>query len=299
MGTMKLFLIIFFCGIISGCKNNSPDVDITIKDKEEPNDPNFLPGEVRPLASIACFQGAYYRKAVSSKDKWRGISAKVVLPQIHYDPARPHPNRTGQYLDNFSIYLGGNGSGQETDIGLTWEVIREANGNVTPDRRAFRPFWRTTKFDDHEIAWANADAQNTNYHFYPGDTLILSLVLVEDKIVKFDVIGQGRIAHKQFSTLIECRGFISSGFAEYKRVNAIDQMNNEGKPVQPTKAKTEGLEWLETNLLRFEGNEVITVPMHSGRFTDMRCPSATQIKVTATDEDKKIGAEKVNIYGTP
>jgi len=305
MDTMKLFLILFFCGMLSSCKD-TPAIDITIKDKEkeeekeEPKDPDFFAGEVKPAASIPCFQGAYYRKAVSSKDnKWRGISVKVVLPQIYYDLDRPHPDKPGKYLDNFSVYLGGNGSGQETDIGLTWEVIREANGNVTPDCRAFRPFWRTTRFDGHEIAWANADAQNTNYHFYPGDTLILSLVLVEDKIVKFDVIGQGRIAHKQFSTLIECRGFTFSGIAEYKRVNAIDLVNNEGKPVQATKAKTEGTEWLETNLLRLEGGEIITVPMHSGRFTDMRCPNNQNIQVTASDEDKKKGAEKVNIYGTP
>jgi hypothetical protein len=113
------------------------------------------------------------------------------------------------------------------------------------------------------------------------------------------VIGQGRIAHKHFTVDIECRGFTIPGIAEYKRVNAIDQSGNEGKPVQPTKARTEGTEWLETNLLRLEGNEVITVPMHSGRFTDMRCPSNQNIQVTASEEDKKKGAEKVNIYGTP
>ena len=283
----------------------SREVNFKMSAKEYDPDPdsnpvyNFFPDEIKPAASINCFQGAYYRKAVSSKDKWRGIIAKVVLPQIHYDPGRPHPSRPEQYLDNFSVYLGGNASGQETDIGLTWEVIRDERGNVTPDRRAFRPFWRTTRFDGHEVAWANADAQNTNYHYYPGDTLILSLVLKADKLVQFDVIGQGSIAHKHFTVDIECRGFTLPGIAEYKRVNAIDQVGNEGRPAQATKAKTEGTEWLETNLLRFEENEVITVPMHSGRFTDMRCPSNQNIQVTASEADKKKGAEKVNIYGTP
>ena len=262
--------------------------------------PEFFPGEIKPPTFINCFQGAYYRKAVSSRDnKWRGIVTKVVLPEIHFDLDRPHSTRPQQYLDNFSVYLGGNASGQETDIGLTWEVIRLPNGTVTADRRAFRPFWRTTRFGGHEIPWANADAQNTNFHYYPGDTLILSLVFVSERMVRFDVIGQGPIAHKQFSTLIECRGFTSTALTEYKRVNAIDQMNNEGRPVQPTKAKAVGLEWLETNLLRLEGTDIVTVPMHSGRFTDMRCPQVTHIEVIASDEDKKIGAEKVNIYGTP
>jgi len=299
MNINNLFLILLFCVTLYGCKNNSPEIDITIIDKENPKDPDFLPSEVRPAASISCFAGAYYRKAVSSKDKWRGISAKVVLPQIYYDNNRPYPSRPGQYLDNFSIYLGGNASGQETDIGLTWEVIRDEHGNVTADRRAFRPFWRTTAVDGYPgIDWANAPAQ-ADYYFYPGDTLILSLKLIADKMVQFDVIGLGNIAHKHFSVPVECRGFTSAANAEYKRVNAIDQVGNEGKPVQVTKAKTEGTEWLETKLFRLEGNETITVPMHSKRFTDMRCPSNQNIQVTASEEDKKIGAEKVNIYGTP
>jgi len=297
---MKFLLLILFCGMLNACKDDSPVIDITIKDKEEPEGLGLLPGEIRPAASINCFSGAYYRKAVSSKDKWRGIIAKVVLPQVYVDPNRPNPAKQGEFfLDNFSIYLGGNANGQETDIGLTWEVIRLPNGSLSNRSIAFRPFWRTTTHEGHGIAWANADAQNTDYHFYPGDTLILSLVLIADRMVRFDVIGQGRIAHKHFTVDIECRGFTIPGIAEYKRVNAIDQSGNEGKPVQPTKARTEGTEWLETNLLRLEGNEVITVPMHSGRFTDMRCPSVNHIKVTASDEDKKIGAEKINILGTP
>jgi len=299
IGAMKHLLLILFFGILSACGKESSDKDITIIDKEEPENSDFLPGEIKPIASIDCFAGAYYRKAVSSKDKWRGISAKVVLPQIFYDPDRLNPVQPGQYLDNFSVYLGGNAGGQETDIGLTWEVIRDAQGNVTADRRAFRPFWRTADIDGYPgISWANAEAKD-DYYFYPGDTLIMSIKLIADKTVQFDVIGLGPIAHKHFSVPIECRGFTSQTNGEYKRVNAIDQVANEGKPVQATKAKTEGTEWLETNLFRLEGSEIIAVPMHSGRFTDMRCPSASYIKITATDEDKKIGAEKVNIYGTP
>ena len=260
---------------------------------------SFFPDEIRPAASINCFQGAYYRKVVSSKDKWRGISVVVVLPQIYYDPDRPNRDKPGQYLDNFSIYLGGNAGGQETDIGLTWEVIRNAQGNVTPDRICFRPFWRWTASGDQAAGYANADAQNTNYHYYPGDTLAMSLSVVGNGILRFAVAGQGRIEHKQFSVDFPCKAYTLSDPAEYKRVNAIDQVGNEGKPVQATKAKTEGTEWLETKLLRLNGTEVIPVPMHSGRYTDMRCPSTQNIRVIASDEDLKKGAEKVNIYGTP
>ena len=259
--------------------------------------PDFFPDEIRPVASISCFQGAYYRKIVSSQDKWRGISAKVVLPQIFYDTDRPNTAKPGQYLDNFSVYLGGNAGGQETDIGLTWEVIRNAQGVVTNERICFRPFWRWTAHSGQQAGYANADAQDTDFHYYPGDTLVMSLSVIRSGTVRFEVTGQGRIKHKKFSVDFACNGYTNSSNAEYKRVNAIDQVGNEGKPVQPTKAKTEGTEWIETNLLRLNGTEIITVPMHSGRYTDMRCPSNQNIQVTASDEDKKKGAEKVNIFG--
>ena len=264
---------------------------------QEP-DPKFLPGEIKPVASIDCFAGAYYRKAVSSKDRWCGISVKLVLPQIYYDLDRPNPAKPGQYMDNFSLYLGGNVSGQETDIGLTWEVIRDVNGNVTPDCRCFRPFWRWTSSGSQVSGYANAEARN-DYYFYPGDTLAMSIVVISNGMLRFEVAGQGSISHKKFSVDFPCNGYTFVANGEYKRVNAIDQVANEGKPVQATKAKTEGTEWLETNLYRIEGSKIITVPMHSGRFTDMRCPSSSHIKVTASEEDKKNGAEKVNIYGTP
>ena len=283
--------------------NREVSFKMSAKDYDSDPDPDpvsgFFPGEIRPAASIPCFQGAYYRKAVSSQDQWRGISVKVVLPQIYYDLDRPNRDKPGQYLDNFSIYLGGNANGQETDIGLTWEVIRNAQGNVTPDRICFRPFWRWTAWSGQADGYANADAQNTDYHYYPGDTLAMAISVVGDGILRFEITGQGSISHKKFSVDFPCKGYTLLDNAEYKRVNAIDQVGNEGKPVQATKARTEGTEWLETNLLRLDGTEVITVPMHAGRYTDMRCPSNQNIQITASEEDGKKGAEKVNIYGMP
>ena len=285
--------------------NREVSFKMSVKDYDANPDPDpdpvsgFFPGEIRPAASMSCFQGAYYRKAVSSMDKWRGISVKVVLPGIYYDLDRPNPDKPGQYLDNFSIYLGGNAGGQETDIGLTWEVIRNAQGIVTADRICFRPFWRWTASGDQSAGYANADAQNTDYHYYPGDTLALSLSVAGNGILRFEVAGQGSIQHKKFTVEFPCKGYTLQADAEYKRVNAIDQVGNEGRPVQATKARTEGTEWLETKLLRLNGTEVITVPMHSERYTDMRCPSNQNIQVTASDEDRKKGAEKVDIYGTP
>jgi hypothetical protein len=38
--------------------------------------------------------------------------------------------------------------------------------------------------------------------------------------------------------------------------------------------------------------------MHAKRFTDMRCPDIKYYKIIATEEDKKIGAETININGS-
>src|SRR5690606_8968770 len=92
---------------------------------------DFFPNEARPVASKPCFEGAYYRKLVSSTDNWIGISGTVVLPQIIFDETRKNPKKQQQYLDNPSIYLGGNVDGQETDIGLSWEVIKDKQGNIS------------------------------------------------------------------------------------------------------------------------------------------------------------------------
>jgi hypothetical protein len=39
--------------------------------------------------------------------------------------------------------------------------------------------------------------------------------------------------------------------------------------------------------------------MHAKRFTDdMRCPNTEYFKIIATEEDRKIGAEIININGS-
>jgi hypothetical protein len=224
---------------------------------------------------------------------------KVVLPELIFDPDRVNPAKPAQYMDNTSLYLGGNANGQETDIGMIWEVIRDENGNVTPDRRCWRPFWRHLAPGEQNQTWGNPDAQNTDYHFYPGDTISLSLKLIGNELLLFEVQGMGRIKHKQLTREIPCKGYTLLANTEYKRVIAIDQMGREGKPVEETKAKLIGGEFLETNLLRLDGTDIITVPMHAGRLADMRCPEVKHFVITASEEDKKIGAEKVNIIGTP
>lgn len=282
----------FICGLIlagaCGKANKNPAEDAI-------TDPinAFFKNEIRPEKTKPCFNGAYYRKLVSSRDYWLGIGGKVTLPTITFDPQRTHPSKPGQYLDNPSVYIGGSMGGQETDIGLTWEVIRDANGVVSADRRAFRPFLRRTSHLGGQAAtYENAPAVS-DYYWYPGEQIEMSVQVISDKKIKFIVEGAG----KRFEREFDVDGYKPGLIGEFKRVNAIDQVANEGKPVQVTQTRVENSQWFETYLFRSNEGAVIKVPAHNNRLTDMRCPSTTNFSIIASPEDLKKGAEKINISG--
>lgn len=284
--TFLLIVLLLACS-----KRNVPP-----EEKGEPDDPitTFFRGEVMPSASLPCFQGAYYRKVVSSKDVWTGISGKVVLPQMAFDEGRRNPAKPEQYLDNPSIYMGGNMNGQETDIGLLWEVIREENGSISPDRKAFRPFLRRTGYAPagQTAVYENAPAQK-EFYWYPGNEVEMTIQMVENGKLRFIVEGAG----KRFERDFECAGYNLNSIGEFKRVNAIDQVANEGKPAQPTNTRVEGAAWKETWLFRRHDGGIVKVPVHDGRFTDMRCPDRKHFRVTANEAEKKAGAEQIDIGG--
>jgi hypothetical protein len=288
---LRIFLIPALLSLcLLSCSKGKSDPDETIT----PSDPftTFFKGEVMADASKPCFAGAYYHKVVSSMDFWLGISGKVVLPSMTFDQDRINPAKPAQYLDNPSLYLGGNMAGQETDIGLTWEVIKDAGGNVSADRKAFRPFLRRTAYRDQPLDYQNAPA-SSEYYWYPGEEVTMSIQVVEAKKIKFIVEGAGKHFEKDF----DCDGYYPNNIGEFKRVNAIDQVSNEGKPVQSTKTHVDNAIWKETNLYRLYQNKVVSVPMHTGRFTDMRCPAKSNFNIAATANDQKIGAETVSING--
>lgn len=287
---IKIFnflLISCFCFFSCGSDDNENKT-------EEPADPinTFFKNEVPPPSSQSCFAGAYYRKVVSSKDVWLGIGGTVQLPTIVFDEDRKNPNKTGQYLDNPSVYLGGNMGGQETDIGLTWEVIKE-NGIVSQERKAFRPFMRRTNhISGQEANYMNAPAED-KYYWYPGEIVTISIQIVNDYQIKFIVEGNG----KRFETDYDCAGYKRGNMGEFKRVNAIDQVANEGKPAQSTKTKVENGKWSDSYLFRTYNGKVIKAPLHEGRFTDMRCPDPLYFNIQTTPDEMKKGGETISING--
>jgi hypothetical protein len=240
--------------------------------------------EVMPLATTPCFAGAYYRKAVSSFDSWTGIAGFVKLGAPKTDENRLGENK--QPLDNFSVYMGGNAGGKfEVDAGLTWEFTVDESGQKSEKRNAFRPFWRTK-------TWNSAPAKK-EFYFYPGETVQMAVLVAGPKKLRL-IISDGKT--KTFQTEFEAEGFVAGLPRQFKRVNAIDQVGNEGKPVQPTKAEITGAEWIQTILLRGEGASAQQLPMNSSRFTDMRCGEKN---VIISNADPSKGAEKIDIFGTP
>jgi len=256
----------------------------------------FFKNEVKPDKSKPCFNGAYYRKAVSSKDVWLGISGTVILPRITFDQTRRNKRNPAQFLDNPSVYMGGNMNEQETDVGLTWAVIKDEAGKISSERKAFRPFFRRTAFakTGQKDIWQNAPAQE-EFYWYPGEEVKMSLQVVAEGKLRFIVEGAG----KHFQADFESDGYHMNGIGEFKRVNAIDQVGNEGKAAQPTTTKVEGATWKKTNLFRLHLGRVIQVPMHQYRFTDMRCPDVKYFNIKADKKQQAIGAETINIFGVP
>jgi hypothetical protein len=287
---LTYFLAVISCfSVLYGCGGKDSVPEVT-------TDPitSFFPDEVKPTVYSPCFAGAYYHKAMSSQDVWLGISGTVKLPVIAFDPARTNPAKPGQYLDNPSVYIGGTANGQETDIGMTWEVIKDANGNVTADRRAFRPFLRRSAYTaTSQIAtYVNAPAQS-DYYWYQGDTITMSVQVTSAGIIHFSVAGEGKKYEQDF----QADGFQPGVAMQFKRVNAIDQVSNEGKPAQATLTKVTGSVWSSTYLYRKYNGNVVKAPMHKSRFTDMRCPDVKYFVISSTDEQDKTGGETVVIDG--
>jgi len=276
--------------------------------------PALVCAEVPPQKTLPCFPGAYYRKAVSSQDLWTGIEGVVTLPSFDPDTSRTNP-KNGRYMDNPSVYMGGNSGDQEIDAGVSWEVIKYPDGKVSPMGKAYRPFWRNKD-------WSSGPAK-PDFYYYPGDKirmrietvqegkLQMSIELLERSEVgkKMDAEVRAAGAKDEGSTAPEtanlttlspdaatsltvnfdARNFGPGKVQEFKRVNAIDQSGNEGKGVSPTRATVKDATWHEVWLLR--GKE--RLPMSPSRFTDMRCPEKHLISAYNFGES----GERISIRG--
>ncbi|MFW5753604.1 MAG: hypothetical protein ACOCV9_02275, partial [Marinilabiliaceae bacterium] len=83
--------------------------------------------------------------------------------------------------------------------------------------------------------------------------------------------------------------------AEYKRVNAIDQVGNEGKEVSSSETRLGQSNWEYTSLWRIWDGEELLVPMHRDRYTSMKCPEDKYFEIEKNEEDLSEGGEMIII----
>lgn len=262
--------------------------------------------------SYRCFHGAWYYKVLSAKDDYLGIEATITLPKFTPDPNRFEivedrylKKQVKKYLDTPSVYLGGS-SDHETDIGFGW-FYGLVDGQVSDEKITFRPFWRTIfERDGKEVnEYKGTTLEEVEYYFYPGDTvkvvlyspvidfLRLSVNLVtpttEPKYVEIRKSHEkeGKVTKSFLSPLIPAPG---NGHhkTEYKRVNAIDQYHNEGKPTQATNAIVHTCTWQDVNLFSVKNYKLVKVPFGSSRSIVMQCPNPVAFKVKQIEEIEEI-----------
>lgn len=281
-------------------------------------------GEASDPATPSCFPGAVYRKVVSSKDYWLGIEAVVTIPEFIPDELRYDENRMSYYLDNASLYMGGNAT-YESDIGLTWSIghVSATNKSISKQGIAFRPFWRyITAMETGKKAniYKNANVNDYEYYYFPGDKIRISVFSPKENYLQMRIELLELTTHEKylnardkynletnFNRIFTTDPFPSEGMgknrSEFKRVNAIDQVGNEAKPTINTNAIVDKSIWHEVYLYRKIGGTLYKVPMTENRSAGMTCPLGSNVngdfsnafKITYTGVDKNLGGEVVTI----
>ena len=243
---------------------------------------------------------------------------------LPYDPAVKN-------LDNPSVYLGGN-AGAESDVGVGFSrTLYNANGStLTKSSYAFRPFWRYITSTDKDAGgydvhggeyavtangnncYANYHWRSTEYYYLPGDTLRMivyspepgKLQLMIEVVAKSTLPSSVAIREKYgwkdpadfISPVFASKGHGTAGTAaEFKRVNAIDQVGNEGKPAIATQTEITGAVWHSTYLYRYIDGVLYRVPMNEARRGETNAPTGEAFVVASTAEERALGAETVTI----
>src|SRR5690554_1017170 len=169
---------------------------------------NLIKGEKEKPGPQKIFQGAWYHKVISSRDKWLGIEGTIILPTVkirRYDSdynQNLNVDPDVKNMETSSIYMGGTAK-YESDVGLAFSkvyMMKDGEQVVSKGAYAYRPFWRyiTSEDDlDKDIGpadksvgrnyvvmainqnktnmYAHWDASFTEYYYLPGDKLKMSI----------------------------------------------------------------------------------------------------------------------------
>ncbi len=248
-----------------------------------------------------CFPGAWYYKVKTPKGPFLGLKAIITLPLFYPDEsrveyledARFEQGKMKRYLDTPSIYLGGC-SDHECDIGFGW-FHGLMDGKLSIDKITFRPFWRTIHIENGKEVnqYRGTSLDETEYYFFPGDRLEVKLLceindtlsfyvtlLEETRLEPYQTIRKQGASPKPLVVLDLIAPGNGHRDTEFKRVNAIDQYRNEGKPTQSTSAQAVHAVWKDVILYYQEGQTLYQTPMDEPLQTRMLCPSEDAFFIT-------------------
>jgi hypothetical protein len=122
--------------------------------------------------------------------------------------------------------MGGNAAGEEIDAGLSWEVIREPDGTVSKQRKAFRPFWRNE-------GWHSAPAR-PEYYYYPGDTVMMSVVSDAPRKLRLEIVLLARAV----DTVPTSNTAINLSKPVHRGSHPADDINTASSDASPTSSTT-------------------------------------------------------------
>lgn len=267
-----------------------------------------------------CFLGAWYHKVFSSKDTWEGIEGTITLPNVdiqrfngdkNLDTPSIYMGGLAKYESDVGLsFMGG-------------KVIVDEKEVINPYGTVFRPFWRyITDLETDEGSYdyengrnynvsnltPNATTSNcyahyspnfTEYYYLPGDKLkmiitypkknhmqltieVLEVSSLESSI-KLRKLNKWSNPKTFKSPLFTSPENIETNLKEFKRVNAIDQSGNEGKPTINTNTTISNAIWESVYLFRTIDNKVYKVPFNDNRAGIMNCPTINGFETSNID----------------
>ncbi|MEG2003854.1 MAG: DUF5011 domain-containing protein, partial [Clostridia bacterium] len=245
-------------------------------------------------------------------------------PDLNFDPAAKN-------LDNPSVYLGGNAT-NESDVGLSFSraLIDIKGQTLSKGGIAFRPFWRYITAENQDVGdynahngeyavSANKDNCIANYHwryteyyYLPGDKLRMIIYIPEPNKMQLQIEVIEKSTLPDSIEMRERYGwkdpanfkspiFHSPGHgmgidSEYKRVNAIDQVANEGGTAHSSQSEIKNAIWHDTYLYRTIDGKMYRVPMIDSRRGVLDAPDQTRFTVSHEGVDRNLGGEVITIH---
>lgn len=276
----------------------------------------------------ACFLGAWYHKVFSSKDQWLGIEGTITLPKV--DIKRFSGNKN---LDTPSIYMGGEAKYEsDVGLSFTKGLISNNHNNpyFSEGGIVFRPFWRyitdgetdeggydftKKRYYNASNLTPNMETSNcyahysplfTEYYYLPGDKVKMQITYPKKDYMqlRIEVIKvselESSINTREKYQWKNPKTFISPLFSSpqidlitFKRVNAIDQSSNEGKPTIMTNTTVLEANWESVYLYRNINDEIFKVPFNNERGSIMSCPDTQGFEIT--EIGLKDGSSNINL----